>query len=181
MSFTAQQKRVRAISRDKSGVALIEFAMVFPILITMYLGGFQLMDAVSVYRKVSTVTRSMADLTTQVSSLSESEVQTYLDASAQIMSPAPTSRGTFRVSMIKVAADGTTTVLWSRSKNGTQLTKNATYVLPASVKQANVNLIVCDVTYNYHPLAFFGLMGDIPFTDQVFMLPRNSTSVDLKS
>ena len=61
--------RYRSLLQDNAGAALIEFAMVLPVLILCYLGGFQLMEAVSVYRKVTTSTRSIADLTSRSSSV----------------------------------------------------------------------------------------------------------------
>ena len=58
-------QRLKTIAGNASGVALIEFAMVVPILIVLFIGGFQLMEATSVYRKVTTTARSLSDLSTQ--------------------------------------------------------------------------------------------------------------------
>lgn len=167
--------------KNAQGVALIEFAMVLPILIVLYLGGFQIMDAVSVYRKVSTTTRSLADLSTQKTSMQPSEVQTILDASAQIMAPYVASGGTYRISLISVDNAGVSTVGWSKSKSGSgELVPGAAYALPASVKKNGLDIIVCDVVYTYRPIAFFSLMGDIPFKDQIFMIPRGSNTIVLQ-
>ena len=166
------------ISDDRRGVALIEFAMVLPILIIMFMGGFQLMEAVSVYRKVTTTSRSIGDLITQRASISEADIQTYLDASAQIMAPYRIDRGKFRVSLIHLESDGTAKVVWSRTKDGTnQLAANSSYALPNALKQQGIDIIVTDVSYNYVPLAFSSLIGDIPFKDQTFMIPRKDSTV----
>ncbi len=169
------------VCKNARGVALIEFAMVLPILVTLYLGGFQLMDAVAVYRKVTTSARILADLSTQNTSLAESDVQTILAASAQVMAPYSTDRGTYRITMVNVDNSGNAKVAWSRSKSGSdQLTINSSYALPATIKQNNIGVVVCDVSYVYHPISFFGLMGDLPFRDQIFMIPRGSTTVELR-
>ncbi len=175
------RRAIHRLRKDASGVALIEFAMVFPILVTLYLGGFQLMDAVSVYRKVTTTTRSLADLSTQMANVNEASVQTVLDASAQIMAPYAASGGTYRISLIDVDNAGVATVEWSQSKSGTsELNPGDAYSLPANIKKNNLDIIVCDVVYTYRPIAFFSLMGDIPFRDQIFMIPRNGSTVAME-
>jgi Flp pilus assembly protein TadG len=169
------------LRKNASGVALIEFAMVFPILIVLYLGGFQLMDAVSVYRKVTTTTRSLADLSTQMANVNEASVQTVLDASAQIMAPYAASGGTYRISLINVDNAGVSTVEWSQSKSGIgELNPGTAYALPANIKKNNLDIIVCDVVYTYQPIAFFSLMGSIPFRDQIFMIPRNGSTIAME-
>lgn len=166
--------------KDQRGVALIEFAMVLPVLVILFMGSFQLMEAVSVYRKVTTTSRSIADLVTQRASISEADIQSYLDASAQIMAPYRIDRGKFRVSLIKIQLDNTARVVWSRTKDGTdKLSANSVYVLPDSIKQQGIDIIVTDVSYNYVPLAFSGLIGDIPFKDQIFMISRKDSTVTI--
>src|SRR3546814_13334813 len=44
------------LAREKRALGAVEFAMTAPFLILLYVGGFQLMDAISAYRKV-TVTK----------------------------------------------------------------------------------------------------------------------------
>jgi Flp pilus assembly protein TadG len=174
-------RSMHRLRKNARGVALIEFAMVFPILVVLYLGGFQLMDAVSVYRKVTTTTRSLADLSTQMANVNEASVQTVLDASAQIMAPYAASGGTYRISLINVDSAGVATVEWSQSKSGTgELSPGAAYALPANIKQNDLDMIVCDVVYTYRPIAFFSLMGNIPFRDQIFMIPRNGSTVAME-
>jgi Flp pilus assembly protein TadG len=174
---------IRMLLADRRGAALIEFAMVLPVLITLYLGGFQVMEATSVYRKVSTSARSLADLSTQKTSLDETRLQKILDASAQIMAPYSAARGYYRVSLIEVNENtGAATVAWSKSKDGSEeLVVGSTYALPANVKRNGVGIVVCDVRYTYTPIALFSLIGDIPFKDQIFMVPRGNSTIILQN
>src|SRR3546814_4120511 len=50
------------LARETRALGAVEFAMTAPFLILLYVGGFQLMDAISAYRKVTVTTRSLADL-----------------------------------------------------------------------------------------------------------------------
>ncbi|MBY0304714.1 MAG: hypothetical protein K2W86_06140 [Sphingomonas sp.] len=47
------------------GLALVEFALTAPFLILLYLGTYQVNDAVGCNRKVTITARSVADLTSQ--------------------------------------------------------------------------------------------------------------------
>jgi Flp pilus assembly protein TadG len=171
--------RLQTLRADATGVALIEFAMVVPILVVLFVGGFQLMEATSVYRKVTTTARSLSDLSTQYISISDAELQAVLNASAQIMAPYEITNGTYRVSLIDVSSTGVSTVAWSKSKNGSALTPGQAYALPAALKMNGVDVVVCDVNYTYQPIAFFSLLGAIPFKDQIFMIPRGDNTVSM--
>src|SRR3546814_2534064 len=47
------------LARETRALGAVEFAMTAPFLILLYVGGFQLMDAISAYRKVTVTTRSL--------------------------------------------------------------------------------------------------------------------------
>ena len=78
---------IARLARDTRAVTATEFAIVLPFLVAMYLGGYQLSDAISAYRKVTTATRTVADLTSQFPSVSDAELDTVLAASQQVMTP----------------------------------------------------------------------------------------------
>ncbi|MBA3898530.1 MAG: pilus assembly protein, partial [Sphingomonadaceae bacterium] len=162
-----------------SGTALIEFAFVAPVLMALYLGGFELMDAASRWRKVTVATRAIADLTSQYTSVSNSDLDTVLAASQQIMLPYPTTTAGFRVSLVTVDAGGQATVTWSRARNATALTPGTPYNIPTNLKQPGISLVVSDVSYLYTPVAM-GTLGNIPLGDQIFMMPRGSATITLK-
>jgi Flp pilus assembly protein TadG len=77
--------------KDERGGALIEFVFIAPVMITIYIGTFQICDAVSAHRKVTLAMRTVADLTSQQSGVSTANLTTFLNASAQVMTPYSTT------------------------------------------------------------------------------------------
>ena len=139
---------IARLARDTRAVSATEFAIVLPFLVAMYLGGYQLSDAISAYRKVTTTTRTVADLTSQFSSISDAELDTVLAASQQVMTPYKVANAELTVSQIVVDDKGVVTVDWSRGLNTTALTPGSAYTLPASIKQNNTSLFVATIKYN---------------------------------
>ncbi|NDU79348.1 pilus assembly protein, partial [Actinomadura sp. DSM 109109] len=64
----------RRLFRDERGIALVEFALSVPLLLLMFIGSYQLTDAISAYRKVTTATRAIADLSSQYTTVSNSDL-----------------------------------------------------------------------------------------------------------
>lgn len=166
--------------RAERATALIEFAFAAPVLMALYLGSFQLMDCVSRWRKVTVTTRALADMTSQYTSISKTELDTLLAASQQIMAPYSSDPGSFRISLVTIDAGGNATVAWSRGLRATPLTVGASYNVPASVKKNGVSLVVADVSYLYTPVALSSMIGNIPLGDQIFMMPRGSATITIK-
>ncbi len=175
----AARRAVRRLGRDEMGVALIEFAIVAPVLLTLYLSGFQLMDAIACNRKVAVTARATADLISQYAQVQKNDVATILSASTQIMYPENPADASIRVSEIVIDAAGTSTIAWSRSLRGTAYAPGTPFAVPASIKVKNSALVYAEVSYPYSPLiSFFNVVGAQTFTQNVYMVPRKSNSVD---
>lgn len=169
--------RCRRLASDRSGTSLIEFALVLPVLVLLFTGTFQLNDALSVYRKVTTTSRTIADLTTQYTLVSDSDLDTILAASQQVMSPYSLAPASLTVTQVKIDALLNATVDWSRAKNGTALTPGSTVNIPLGVKQPNTSLVLAKVVYTYSPLFGSGFIGPIPMTETMLMSPRASSTI----
>ncbi len=165
--------------RDASGAALIEFAIVLPFMLTLYLGGFQLMDAISCNRKVTVTTRAVADLVSQSNVVSTSDIDQILNASAQIMYPFRTASAIIRVSEIKTDASGNSKVVWSRAINGSGYAPGTSFTVPSTIRSTNNALIYAEVRYSYTaPVTSFGLLGPRTLSQTIYMVPRSTPTVD---
>jgi Flp pilus assembly protein TadG len=160
-------------------VSAIEFALLLPLMLTLYLGGMQLSDGIAIDRKVTLAARTVADLTSQVASTDSAGVSTILDAATQVMSPyadnaANAAKLMVRVSVIKVDAELKTTIEWSKAKNGSKLTS---VTVPPALLVANTYLVLGEAKYAYTPPIGYVLTGTLNLDDQIFMRPRLSTTV----
>jgi Flp pilus assembly protein TadG len=173
--------RLRA---DARGVAAVEFALMVPILLTVYLAGFELSQAMATYRKVSDTTVELANVTTQYTSMAALDVTSVFNASAQIMSPYATSNLTIVLTEVTTDMNSNATVNWSCAYNGaTALTVGAPVTLPAGLAQPGIinNYMLVQTTYKYNPVVGGGFIAPIPMTDQIFMQPRSSADIQLKN
>ncbi len=169
---------VRRLLRDSGGAALIEFAMIFPLLLTMFLGSFILSDMIACNRKVTVAARELTDVTSRFASLQASDLSTILAASSQVMVPYKAANTSTRVTEIKLLTTTTATVLWSQGSPSSQaLAKASTITLPANAFAANMigsYFIVGEVWYAYTPVLKMGSANTINMYDITYMTPRVS-------
>jgi len=168
---------VRAILTDRRGLALTEFAFVFPVLLLLFLGGYQLSDAIACKRKVGITNRTIADLGSRAKSITAARVDTILAAATQVMLPYRESQAHVRLTEVSTSATGVTTVVWSRGRNALPRPVGAVVAMPATLSTPNTYLLLNEITYDYDPRVSFGLVGRRTLTDFLFMSPRNSDSV----
>lgn len=173
-------RRLFTLHHHSTGMAAVEFAMAAPFLILLFLGTFQLMDAVGTKRKIVIATRAIADLTTQYTSISSSEATSLLSSATQIMMPYDASPGTYTVSQIYVDAAGKATISWSKARNGTARAAGSTVTVPSGIAQKDSYVILAESTYPYTPPLGKGLLPSITLTDAIYMYPRRSNSVDIQ-
>lgn len=164
---------------DQRGTALIEFALTVPILLLLFVGGFQLADASACKRRTTITARAIADMVSQYTIMSTAEVNTVLAASTQIMTPFDIANAQVRVSEVTVNNKGKGKITWSKGLNiadrvvGTNLAK-----LPADLANSGDVYIYSEVVYTYQSY-FPVLIPDITYTQTMFMLPRKSSTVTL--
>jgi Flp pilus assembly protein TadG len=164
--------------RDAKGLAAVEFALVSPMLILFYLGGYEASDAVATYRKLADTTVTLADVTTQYTSMSSTDMQSVYNASSLIMSPYSSSGLSIVVSEITTNAASVATVTWSKGFNGgVGLTCGRVFTLPAGMTLASTSYIFIQGGYTFTLPTGFAFKHNLPLTDQIFELPRASASI----
>src|SRR5690606_33022024 len=122
---------------DLHGLAAVEFAMVLPLMLTLYLGGVEVSQAVSVDRKVALTARAVADLVAQGKSISDSDMANIMNAAKAVAAPYPASNLKVVVSSIKIDGDKKATIQWSDALNAPARAKNSTVSVPSALLIAN--------------------------------------------
>ncbi|GAA0659549.1 Flp pilus assembly protein TadG [Sphingomonas insulae] len=165
------------LRRDRAGIALTEFAITFPVLLLLFLGGYQVSDAIACKRKVGLTNRTIADLGTRRKSVSAADVDAMLAAATQVMSPYRETRARIRLTEVLTDSTGKTTVVWSRGRNTVARTAGSVVSLPTPLRSSGNYLLLSEITYGYDPGVRFGVIGPQTLSDLLFMSPRNSVSV----
>jgi Flp pilus assembly protein TadG len=165
------------LGRDQRGVSAVEFAMLLPLMITLYLGVVEISQAVGIDRKVTLTTRTVADLASQVQSITNTDMTNLLGASAAVIAPYDAAPLKVTVSEVYIDANGTAKVKWSDTLNGTKRATDSTVTLPAALNVAGTYLIWSEVAYTYKPAIGYVVTGTLNLSDQIFMRPRLSNDV----
>jgi Flp pilus assembly protein TadG len=181
MTVKQPSPRSSTLLQSESGVALTEFALCIPVLLILYLGSYVLSDAIACNRKVTIATRTITDLTTRYPNVSETDVSTILNASAQVMAPYNQANALVRVSEIQVTDSSHAKVIWSRSINGKTLTANNSISIPNGMATVGTYLVFGEVNYAYTPIISFNFLKPTGIYDRIYMSPRLSDQIPISS
>ena len=175
-------ERLRGFAADQDGVSAVEFAILLPLMLTLYLGGVEISQAVSADRKTTLVAHTVGDLTAQASNVTSSDVTNILNASSAVAYPYPASNLQVTLSSVCIDSTGTrATIGWSQTLNGTARTGTVTNLIPGALMVANTSLIWGEAKYAYRPTIGWTITGTLNLADQFFLRPRLSCSVTLNS
>ncbi len=82
------------LGRDKRGVAAVEFALILPLMLLLYVGSSEVTQGVLASRKMSILSRSLADLAAQqpnATAMTDAKMTIIFGAATAIMSPFSTT------------------------------------------------------------------------------------------
>jgi Flp pilus assembly protein TadG len=139
MNFAAARRtgiirRLRTFGRERRGIAAIEFAVFLPLFLILYLGTFEVGQAISIKLNNGLAARTVADLASQYATpIYNADMATILGASTTVMAPYPTQSFSVTVSEVTVDAKGNATITWSDSHNGTARPVGQSVTLPAGM------------------------------------------------
>jgi len=162
---------------ERCGLAAVEFALLLPLLLTLFLGGVEVSQGVATHRKVTLTARALADVASQYTSITNSDMSDILNASSDIIAPYATSKLQSVVSELSINAQGQATVVWSDTLNGTARPVGQVVSIPSGLAVANSYLILGEASYSYNPTYGYVVTGTMTLSDQFYMRPRQASSV----
>src|ERR1700694_2793014 len=104
---------------DRRGLSAVEFALLLPLMLTLYLGSVEVSNGVAADRKVAITARTVADLASRMTTIHNADMTNILNASSAVIAPYAVSNLVVTVSEVSMDAQGKATVTWSDSLNGT--------------------------------------------------------------
>ncbi len=164
-------------ARDRTGASAVEFAIVLPLMLALYLGGVEIGDGMAIQFRATIAARTIADLASRTKSIDTPTMSSILNAGFTVMTPYSSTGMTVTVSEVSTDANGNATITWSCSLRGTARTFGASVTLPNNINAANISLLWGEVTYPYTPQFGYVLTSTINMYQQIFFYPRLSSSV----
>jgi len=171
----------RQFARDARAVAAVEFALILPLLVTLYFGTVEAASLYAVDRRVATVASTMADLVSrEPKCIASDTLNSYFNAASGIMQPYSTTGLKQVVSFLAVdKTTGVVTVKWStpngtgavaREKNKTT-TEIGTSTQINNLAKVNGWLVAAEIQYSYLPL-YGVVIKTINLSHTEYFLPR---------
>ncbi|MBR1092328.1 pilus assembly protein [Bradyrhizobium manausense] len=160
---------------DGTALAATEFAVVVPLMLVMFFGTVEFSSAVAIDRKVTLMARTLSDLTSQSTSVADSDMTNFFAASTGILTPYDATPVSSTISELYVDSTQTAHVQWS--KGSAPRTQKSVVTIPTTLAIAGTYLIFSEVSYIYTPSVGYALKGSITLSDVAYTRPRQSTCV----
>ena len=178
------------IRRDQRGVAAVEFALLLPVMLTLYIGSVEVSQSLNANRRVVLLARTIADLTTQSPKLTAGDLGGVVAAASAVLAPLSTAPAKIRITSVAISPSGSidpkvanpASVCWSYQQGwssyarGTVLDQSQ---LPTALRsEPGTSIIMAEVEYPYKPVIGYVLTGEMTLTERIYMRPRMSTYVE---
>lgn len=175
---------MRRFAAAAEGVAAVEFALIVPLLLTLYLGSVEASSLYTVDRRVTVISGAVGDLIARWNpddgSIPQSTIDDYFTAAEVIMTPYDATGLQQVVSLLWINSTGTTKVLWSKATGGaTPRATNSTYPLAATTQMNVVArgtsggwLVVSEALFPYKPVMGLVFQSALDLDHTSFFLPR---------
>lgn len=171
-------RNTRKLAQDTHGVSAVEFALILPIMITMYIGAVEFSHALTVDRRVTSVASAAADLTAQTEQVTSTAMLDIFTAANSIMQPYSVTPISIVLTSVVADEDNATTVAWSCAHSGSAHADDSAFTLPPGLTQPFSSVIVAEVSYSYTPPIGEFITGGITLSETFYLRPRRSLTVE---
>lgn len=185
LKFLSRTQRLfsRFISKQ-NGVAAVEFALVVPLLITLYIGTVEASRALSHDRRLTSAASALGDLVAQTKgSLTAAELSDLFSVARITVAPYDASSLKQIVTHVSINANGDTNIEWSEGRNGgVGHAENASYDLPAEFIDLaqDTYVIVSEAEMNYEPITGFIFSKGITLYKEYYYVARFGDRINLE-
>jgi Flp pilus assembly protein TadG len=164
IKFTHLFSRAR-LARDRSGMAAVEFALLLPVFLTLFIGSYEVSDLLLTFLKLEAAAETAADLVAQTDVnggangngiLQDSDFTNITNAVQQVMTPLPTAN--LKIAYASITFNNATTAQLNWHTETPGATPISVAALPNGVDSRTMgtlsatstdSVIVAQVTYPY--------------------------------
>lgn len=170
MNNQRQEKAAKYLSKiagrflgDKRGVAALEFALIAPVLILLYLGTVEMTDGVDVNKNLGRATSMVADLVTQQTTVTVSDLSNIMKIGQATLLPYRRDTPQITIVSINISAAGNPTVIWSRRLvNGSETrpyNAGSAITLDANLRIPSTTVVQVEMKLAYAPRVPWTITG----------------------
>jgi Flp pilus assembly protein TadG len=163
-------------AQARDAVAAVEAALVFPILLTLLLGTFDIGNGILANQKTIRASQVVGDLITRERNVETASINEAIEAGQLALSPMDVS--TYGVDIVSIRFDGNAVpvIVWRETRGMTPLTDVLDRV--QDLAEPGNGVVVVTVRYQFEPV-FGGFVVDaIPMQEIAFTRGRKSAVVN---
>jgi Flp pilus assembly protein TadG len=170
---------LREFIRNQGGTALIEFALILPIMITLFFGVFEVTRYVAADMRLANAAQVMADMVAQQTTVGDTSTSMtdFCNGSKDAMYPL--SGSSLKVAVSSVTHGSSSTAQdWSDVTCGSATAiSNPTTLAASLVPNVNDSVIIVQATYAYTSPISYVLRSSYTLTQTAYARPRNVVTV----
>lgn len=187
--MTRIRQKIVAFGKQNEGAAAVEFALVVPIMLTLYFGTMEMSQAIEVNKKAGRASSLVGDLVTQQAVITKAELVAIANIAKATLQPYYRAEPTVEVVGIQVSDEAVpkARVAWSqRVKSGSGssfLTVGDPITIPGELLIRNTFLVRGGLEIAYFPVTTYtidfeteGKKG-IPMGEVYYLRPRTSPTI----
>lgn len=172
--------RLARLHADRSGGAVVEFALILPVMILVLLATVELVQAAEAQRRTSHVAYAIADLVTQSKMVTNGDLQAIFTGGTLLMEPLPAATLGQRIMSVSADEEGRITTDWVQQASQGAYAGTAPATLPQGSLPANESAIVADVSYTFTPGVTMIRPQGFRLEKRAVLMPRLSQQVALR-
>ncbi|MBX9616891.1 MAG: pilus assembly protein [Caulobacteraceae bacterium] len=167
---TAPERILSRFRRDTRGVAAVEFALIAPVLVALYIGLAEFCQAYMADQRTGHLTSQIADIVARSDVVTRDELADVFAIGDILMTPFPTAPLAVRITSITRGTDGVARVDWSRGDG--MVARTGTVTVPVGLITNGQSLIMSEATYDYTSPVNDLLPGTTRFSHTFYLRPR---------
>ncbi|WP_235916819.1 MULTISPECIES: TadE/TadG family type IV pilus assembly protein [Alphaproteobacteria] len=141
---------LRRFLGDRRGVGGVEFALLAPVLIVLYLCAFELTMGLSVSKKVTMAASTVADIVSRSDKVAKSDLEGMVDVTNAIFVPYGVKNLSLKITGISIDSSKQAKVAWSWSHSGTApYAVGATVSVPSDMLMADTFLVRSELSVDH--------------------------------
>jgi Flp pilus assembly protein TadG len=194
-AIRASARKTARLAANKDGTAAVEFALLLPVMITLFFGLAESSMALLCRSDVSMMASTAGDLISQASTASSADISNVYSAAGTVLYPyydgtSASAKPSIRITSIVDDGSGATgqnhltgKIAWTCTQAGSGTLSPATrsvgntVTLPQPLMTANGSIVIAEIAYNYASPTTQVITGPINFTNNFYAKPRRVSQI----
>lgn len=167
------KKLVKRLIKNEEGVGAVEFALLVPVLLALYVGAVELSVVMTVDKKVSKASAITTDIISQLENVDKTTLKEMVGIAQSIVAPYEASSLGMQVVGINIDSAGKSTISWSWNEaNERPFTAGDEIIIPTAFEIPDTFLLRTIVNLDYDLLVLSPKKAGVEWNDSSIKLKK---------